>query len=538
MKLKISLIFIVFISCSDIFSQQVSNVLFTIDNEPYYTSEFLKIYKKNSALLANSENKSIENYLDLYVAYKLKVREAKEFGFDTVEKFKKELKSYKEKLVLPYLKDEKVTKKLVKEAYNRLQTEVNASHILVFVKPNATPKDTLLAYQKIVAAKELISTGEEFSTVAKKYSEDPSVVQNGGEIGYFTALQMVYPFENVSYATKVNEVSEPFKTKFGYHILKVTNKRAAKGEIEVAHIMTNNTLPNAKQQIDSIYAVLLKDPAKFEMLAKDFSQDKSSSSKGGKLPKFGASKMVESFSDVAFSLENKGDLSKPFQTNYGWHIIKLLEKYPLQEFDEIENELLQKVENDSRSALIGKSVVDSLQQAYKVKVNLEAFNQFYVDDWKVTPEKFKQNLFNIENTQISQQEFISYLKLAPQTTIKSNFELFKQKEILNYFKVHIADTNEEFALIYKEFEEGMLLFEVLEKQVWEKSKDSLGLANFYDLHKVDTYNSKKFDDIRGIVISDYQNYLEKVWVEALYKKYEVLFNEKEKNSILNTKNIE
>ena len=537
MKLKISLFFVVFI-ITKTFSQETPNVLFTINNEPYDTSEFIKIYKKNHAILANSEENSIENYLDLYVAYKLKVKEAKEFGFDTVQKFKKELNTYKEKLVLPYLKDEKVTNRLVREAYDRLQTEVNASHILIFLKPDAAPQDTLLAYQKMVAARELISEGEDFSEVAKKYSEDPSVAQNGGEIGYFTALQMVYPFENYAYTTNINEVSQPFKTKFGYHILKVNNKRPAQGEVEVAHIMRNNTSTVAKHQIDSIYSVLLKEPSKFEVLAKEFSQDKSSSSKGGKLPRFGASKMLESFSEVAFSLENVDELSQPFQTNYGWHIIKLLQKYPLQDFDEIEYELLQKVEKDARSELIGKSVVDSLQNVYSVIVNAAAFNQFYVDDWKGTPEKFQRVLFNIEDVEISQQDFIAYLNVTHKTSIKNAFEAFKEKEILSYFKNNIADTNEEFALVYKEFEEGMLLFEMLEKQVWDKSKDSIGLANFYTLHKAVKYDSKPLKDIKGIVISDYQNHLEKLWVEALHKKYKVLFNEKERNFILNAKIIE
>lgn len=537
MKLKISLFFLVFI-IGKTFSQQESNVLFTINNEPYYTSEFIKIYKKNHTILANSEENSIESYLDLYVTYKLKVKEAKELGLDTVQKFKKELFSYKEKLVLPYLKDEKVTNKLVREAYERLQTEVNASHILVFLKPEATPQDTLLAYQKIVAARELIIDGEDFSDVAKKYSEDPSVAQNGGEIGYFTALQMVYPFENYAYTTNINEVSKLFKTKFGYHILKVNNRRPAQGEVEVAHIMRNNTSTYAKQQIDSIYAVLLKEPKKFEVLAKEFSQDKSSSLKGGKLPRFGASKMLESFSEVAFSLAHEGDISQPFQTNYGWHIIKLLQKYPLQDFDKMEYELLQKVKKDARSELIGKSVLDSLQNVYNVAVNMDALNQFYVDDWRGVPEKFEKELFNIEDSVFTQQDFIVYLNLARETSIKNAFEAFKEKEILDHFKAHIANKNEEFAFVYKEFEEGMLLFEMLEKQVWDKSKDSIGLTNFYTLHKTVKYDSKELKDIKGIVISDYQNHLEKLWVKALHKKYKVLFNEKERDSVLNAKIIE
>lgn len=537
MKLKISLYFVFFL-ITKAFSQQTSSVLFTINNEPYYTADFIKFYKKNNYLISNSSENSVVNYLDSYVAYKLKVKEARVFGIDTLEAFKNELSNYKKKLVLPYLKDEKTTARLVKEAYDRLHTEVNASHILILLKPNASPKDTLAAYHKIIEASSLIISGDDFSEVAKKYSEDPSVLNNGGEIGYFTALQMVYPFENVAYSTNVLEVSKPFRTEFGYHILKVNGKRAAKGEVEVAHIMRNNTSIKSKEKIDSIYAVLLDEPSKFEALAKDFSEDKSSNSKGGKLERFGASKMLESFSDVAFSLTNKDEISKPFQTNYGWHIIKLLNKFPLQDFEDVQSELLQKVENDSRSELIGKYVIDSLQNNYNVIVNSVALNQFNIDDWKLNPEKFNEVLFKIEDTEIKQQEFIVYLKSVKNNSIKKSFEAFKEKEILNYFENNIAVTNNEFASVYKEFEEGVLLFEVLEKQVWNKSKDSLGLANFYELNKNKSYNSKEFDAIRGIVISDYQKYLEETWVKALFKKYNVQFNEKEKSYILNTKIIE
>lgn len=537
MKLKISLYLLLFISVK-IISQETSNVLFNINDEPYYTSEFLKVYKKNNELIQNAQNTDIENSLQLFVAYKLKVKEAKDFGVDTLQSFKRELNGYKKKLVLPYLKDEKVTNKLVHEAYERLQTEVNASHILIFLKPDAIPKDTIAAYNKIIEAQELILAGEEFSEVAKKYSQDPSVAENGGEIGYFTALQMVYPFESVAYSTKKNEVSKPFRTKFGYHILKVNGIRPAKGEVEVAHIMRNINSANAKVKIDSIYALLQNDPSKFEVLAKEFSEDNSSAISGGKLRKFNSGQMVEAFSKVAFSLKNEGDMSAPFKTKYGWHIAKLLHKYPIQSFEVLEEELLRKVESDSRSELIGKSVIDSLLTIYNVTIDKEALNQFNTNEWKTSPENFTKTLVTIEDYKINQREFITYLNSVNKISIAKSFEAFKNKEILKYFETNIQLTNKDFAAVYKEFEEGMLLFEMLEKQVWEKSKDSIGLANFYDLNKNKKYASQEMSEIRGLVISDYQTYLEKLWVDSLYKKYNVLFNEKEKKKVLTTKIIE
>lgn len=535
MKLNVSFFLVLFFSLK-MYSQQVSNVLFTINDEIYYTSEFLSVCKKNNALIQNSNNTSIEDYLQLFVIYKLKVKEAKELGIDTLPEFKNELATYKEQLVLPYLKDKKVTNKLVKEAYKRLQKEVSTSHILITVKPNATPKDTLAAYQKIIEAQKLILAGEDFSVVAKKYSQDPSVSKKGGEIGYFTALQMVYQFENVAYSTKINEVSKPFRTKFGYHILKVNGIRPAKGEVEVAHIRLNNKSEKTKVKIDSIYSLILKEPSNFGQLAKELSDDTSSAADGGKLKRFGASKMVEIFSNVAFSLKNEGDISKPFQSDYGWHILKLLHKYPLQSFSNLEKTLTKKVESDARSELIGKSVVDSLTTVYNIEVNNTALAQFSSDNWKLQPENFKSTLLTIDNYKINQSDFINYLNSIRNSSIK-DFEAFKGKQVLQYYTANIQDTNIEFSTVYKEFEEGMLLFEMLDKQVWQKSKDSSGLANYYKLNRA-TYNNKSLTEIKGRVISDYQNDLEELWVANLYEKYNVWFNEKEKKYILNTNIIE
>jgi peptidyl-prolyl cis-trans isomerase SurA len=534
MKSKFLLIVIFFVVTEN-FSQTAQKVLFTIDTDTIYSDEFMAVYKKNQHLISNSEENDIENYFQLFVDYKLKVKEAKEFGFDTLQKFKNELKQYKENLISPYLKDEKVTLKLVNEAYLRLQKEVNASHILIFVKPEASSKDTLEAYNTLLEARDSILSGKEFSTVAKKYSKDPSVDKNGGEIGYFTALQMVYPFEEVAFNTSIGEVSMPFRTKFGFHILKVNDIRESKGEIEVAHIMLKKNSVNADKKIDSIYSLLEKNKDNFEELAKELSEDRASAPSGGVLKRFSAGQMIEEFSNVSFSLEEVGEISKPFQTIYGWHIIKLIEKYPLESFESIEDKLTRQVESDDRSDLIGKSVIDKLFKEYNIVVNNDALNQFNVEDWKTNPEKFHQELIQIEGKVIYQENFISFLKSVKNVSILNDFESFKEKEVLNYYKDNIEVLNEEFAATYKEFKEGMLLFEMLEKQVWEKSKDSTGLANYYESNKVEKYNNRDLESFKGTVISDYQNYLEKKWVADLHMKYNVQINKKEKKHILKAK---
>ena len=534
MKLKYLLITCFFMVVKT-YSQNTQKVLFSINNEPVYSQEFLDIYKKNLNLIPDSESNSIESYLKLYVDFKLKVKEAKDLGLDTVSKFKNELNQYKNNLVLPYLKDEELTIKLVEEAYERLNKEVNVSHILLFLKPESSSADTLKTYNRLLEARNFILKGDNFSEIAKKYSEDPSVLQNGGEIGYFTAFQMVYPFENVAFTTKVNEVSMPFKTKFGYHILKVNDIRNSKGEVEVAHIMLKNDNVNTKQRIDSIYEVLKNGKINFFELAQKISEDKASAVKGGRLEKFGTGKMVEDFANVAFEMQLEGDISKPFKTQFGWHIIKLMKKYPIESYFDIQEKLIEQVKKDERSNLIGKSVIDKLFAQYKIVVNENALEQFETENWKKYPLKFQGEILSIEDYKISQKDFMNFLNNSKPLSIKKAFYKFKENEVLDYYKKNIQKTNPEFAATFKDFKEGLMLFDLLEKRVWNKANDSIGISNFYETYKIEKYNNKDFESIKGNVISDYQKYLEESWVIELYKKYTVSFNEHEKKKILKLK---
>ena len=529
MKLKYFLVIVLFI-VSKTFSQENQNVLFTIDGDSYYTNEFLNVYQKN--LTRTSDYKtSIEDYLKLFVTYKLKVKEGKLLGLDTLQKFKNELKQYKNNLVLPYLKDKEVTNRLVKEAYDRLKKEVNVSHILIFLEPKATAQDTLLAYNKLIEARNLIVEGSDFVEVAKKYSKDPTVEKNGGSVGYFTALQMVYQFENAAFKTAVNEISMPFRTKFGYHILKVNAIRESKGEVEVAHIMFKNDTLTSKKRIDSIYNLVITDKEDFYELAKKVSEDRASGIKGGKLSKFGTGKMIEGFSKVAFSLKNEGEVSTPFKTQFGWHIIKLIKKYPIDSFEKMKAKLTQEVEKDARSNLISKSIINQLFKKYSVVVNNDALMQFNIEDWKKNAKNFNKTLLTINEKAINQKKFITFLNTITNTPLEEGFIAFKEKEVLNYYKDNIEKSNPNFAATYKEFKEGLLLFDLLEKQVWEKAKDSVGLLSYFNRNKDKKYKSKEFKSIKGKVISDYQNHLELLFSKQLHEKYNVKINKSEKKRI-------
>ena len=516
-------------------AQKKDKVLFTLDNKPVYTNEFIAVYKKNSSLIDESSNGGIKSYLDLYVNYKLKVKEAFELKLDTLQKFKNELSQYRESLIQPYLKDKTVSEKLVKEAYDRMTKEVNVSHILIFLQPNSSEKDTLDAYNTLIEARNLILKGKNFEEVAKQYSKDPSAQQNGGKIGYFSGLQMVYPFENVAFNTAANQVSMPFRTKFGFHILKVHDIRNSKGEVEVAHIMLKNSPDTtSKEKIDSIYTVLKANSNQFASLAEKFSDDKASSVKGGLLDKFGTGRMVESFADEAFKLTEEGEISQPFQTPYGWHIAKLIKKYPVDTFENLKAKLTDQVNKDERSNLIGDSVIKRLFNEYKITVNKESLQQFETEDWKNKPDLFTNDLLSVENKQIKQSDFVNYLNLNKLTNISSAIEGFKKEQIIQYYKENIEELNPEFNVMYTEFKEGLLLFDLLEQKVWEKSKDSTELVNYFETHKND-YTNKDFNDIKGIVISDFQNYLEKQWINELYLKYKVEFNASEKRKVLKLK---
>jgi len=535
MNFKYLTFLVFFLSCFFINAQNNSKVLFTIDNEPIYTQDFLSVYNKNINLMDDSSKNAVENYLDLYVNYKLKVKEAFELRLDTTTKFKNELNQYKISLTAPYLKDKEVSQKLIEEGYNRISKEVDVSHILLFLKPDASPKDTLVAYKKLIEARNLINEGIDFNEVALKYSEDPSVSQNGGKIGYFTGFQMVYPFENMAYNTPVNQVSMPFRTKFGYHILKVHNVRKSNGEVEVAHIMIKNDSLFAKAKIDSIYNEIILGNKDFFEVAQQISDDKASAVKGGRLDKFGSGRMVESFADESFKLNNEGEISKPFQTQFGWHIVKLLKKYPIESFDNLKSKIAEQVEQDERSNLVGATVIKRLLNEYKITVNEAALKQFEKDNWNENPEKFKSILLTIEQSKIPQSTFIYYLKSTRPSSINNSFIEFKEKQILNYYSQNIEKLNPEFAAMFSEFKEGLLLFELLENKVWEKSKDSIGLSNYFNENKIKNYNNKELKDIKGKVISDFQNYLEEQWIRDLHIKYKVEFNNLEKDRILKIK---
>jgi peptidyl-prolyl cis-trans isomerase SurA len=514
-------------------AQQKSEVLFTIDKEKFYTSEFKSVYEKNLSLIVDDKQKDIENYLELFVNFKLKVIEAKQLQLDTTRSYKREIATYKNQLIAPYLQDSTYLAKLIKDAYHRTKYKVNASHILVKLPKNYTPTDTLNAYHKIINARKEILSGVTFAKVATKFSDDPSVKANLGNLGYFTAFKMVYPFENAVYATRVDDVSEPFRTRFGYHIVKVHDKQLSEGEIEVAHILLTDRTTTGKVKIDSIYSALLNG-ANFEQLVFKYSNDKGTVSNGGKLPKFGVGRMFKDFEDKAFELKVENQYSKPFMTQYGWHIIKLLKKYPVASFEKMKSELTRKVRESGGAKMSDQMMLKKLKKKYNIQVNNIAYKIFEKNNIRaVKRDTLNQFIVTINSKNIRQSDFFDYIRNRRHKKINVLFNEFIDQEVLNYFKENLVYTEPEYANTLKEYEEGLLVFDLMQTKVWNRaSTDSLGLQAYFKKNKKN-YTFSQLSENKGKVMNDYQEYLEEQLIEYLKDNYSVSTRKKAVRKLIN-----
>ncbi|MGK0411894.1 MAG: peptidyl-prolyl cis-trans isomerase SurA [Polaribacter sp.] len=539
-KFMKKIVLIVILGCSSlVFSQKKDKVLVTIDGEKTMVSDFKRVYEKNLDAIDNEEAKDVEKNLKLFIDYTLKVKEAYAIKLDTLSSYVKEMEGYKNQLSAPYMQDTVYINKLIKDAYFRTKYEVKAKHILIRTPKIPSPKDTLLAYQKIIKIRDRILKGEDFEKVAEETSEDDSArddARNGrkgnqGNLGYFSAFKMVYPFEEAAYTTKVGEVSMPFKTRFGYHILKVDSTRISKGELEVAHILLNDSSAKSEELIHSIYAKL-KNDEQFKALARKYSNDSGSKSKGGKLRKFGTGMMVKPFEDVAYSLQEEGEYSKPFKTPFGWHIVQLIKKYPVASFDEMKADLKSKIKSSSRAQLSAKAVVDKLKKKYTISENEKAKEIFDNKNIRsISKDSSQMVILTVNEKEFNQAAFIEYIQNRKNMPIFQLFEEFKDKEILGYYKENLEKTEPEFAYVLKEYKDGLLLFELMQEKIWNKSsKDTLGLKNYYTSNK--SKYTMEYDKIKGEVMNDYQTYLDEKWVADLRNKSAIEVNNKQLKKLI------
>lgn len=351
--------------------------------EQIRTDEFSTLFNKNNFKKTAPTRAEWEEYLDLYVKFKLKVREAVRLGMDTTTRFKEELQGYRNQLAQPYLRDKETGKFLLDQAFERSQLEVRAAHIMVRVDENASPSDSLTAYQKALALRQDIVDGKDFNEWAMAKSEDPSATENGGDLGYFSVFRMIYPFEEMAFNTPMGSLSPVFRTQYGYHFLKVIDRRKARGEIRVAHLLIkspatdNDTLKaQAKAKLDTLMANI-KAGESFESLVKQHSEDPSTSDKGGVLPFFGTGRMIPDFEEAAFGLAKDGDLSAPVQTPYGWHILKRIEHRPVPGFEQAKGDLELKIARDTRANQNTENLIVKLKAEYQFTENKEALEAVF-----------------------------------------------------------------------------------------------------------------------------------------------------------------
>lgn len=636
------LLLCLFLACKASQNNIMENAaLITIDGEPVPADEFLYVFNKNQYNIDSiSQRQEVLDYLELYVNFKLKVKEAEELGIHETDAFKEELEGYRKQLAKPYLTERKVTEDLIEEAYQRLKTEINAAHILLSLSPNASPEDTLKAYNKAIDIRRQAIQGKDFHQLARQYSEDPSATMNGGDLGYFTALQMVYPFEDAAYKTPKGQISMPVRTRFGYHLIYVKDKRPSQGQVKVSHIMVRATQGisaedsiAARKKIYEIYEQLRKGADWFEM-ANQYSDDIASKASGGALPWFGTGSMIPEFENAAFSLSEEGKFSEPVKTAYGWHIIRLDDKKPLEPFEVLQPTLEMKVSKDSRAELNKAALIKRLKQENDFRPNDEMItaatedidSSLVMGQWTYTAENQALNntLFTIKDKAYTVKDFYDYIteKQRPQRNMtvaqymQVLYEQFSEEQLIAYEEAHLPEKYNEYRMLLKEYRDGILLFELMDKKVWSKAvEDTAGLRNFYEQHlsnyqwgerakariyvttsqqKLDsvktknllnqddlenkdlalnvfkgeyeqsdlpvlskiswapgTYDTqydnryyyivveeilppetKKLNEIRGQVISDYQNHLEKEWVSVLREKHEVQINDEVLNYVL------
>lgn len=628
-------------------------VLFSIGDDEVHVSEFNYVYEKSIGTDADYSLESIQDFLNLYKKFKLKVEDARQQGIGNDPSMQAELEMYREQLAEKYMSDHSVLKKLTEELYERMKFEVDVSHILIRLPERAPETAEAKALADLEAAKKAINSGMNFGIVAKKYSQDESVTANEGHLGFRRAKlpEGFYDLETAIYETPIGEISEPVRSRLGYHLVQVNGKRPSHGDLEIAHILIRN--PRSAAQDTSRLAInriynKLKEGLNFKDLAQKYSQDKNTSSQGGNLGTFKAGTYAPAFEEAAYSIAEDGGFSEPVYTDFGWHIIRRISQKKLGSYGEERNSLEALIRQDSRFRLAEKALVDKIKKEENFKFHdvdpkelLDIIGEeVYGFQWK--PPKKVENiaLFTIRDQEYGLIGFIDFLDKnkniryrrssdhEPVSAMRDMLDAYAHAEIIRFEKAHLEEKHPEFREIMREYQEGIMLFEISKNKIWDVAgRDSVGIQQFYNDHRknyhspreltVDNYtvrslnpetlekvqkrirkkspekvlkkfnkaadvikheekvlqeeewigmfDAKKseikpdevaqktnkeagttliskirsvkegdlldFDEVRGIVISDYQEFLENKWVEELNKKYEIEVDESVLHSI-------
>jgi len=616
-----------------------NKVLLEVQGKSIMADEFIHIYQKNLNVLSNeASDERLEDYLELFLHFHLKLTDARSKGIQDEDKFQNEFNKHYKQLADNYIANGEVTDEVIEETYQRLIKEVRVSHILVTVPQNASHSDWEKAHLEAKRIKQKIDTrNNSFEDIAIKFSQDPSVKENKGDMNWFKAFKMVLPFEDASYRLEVDEISEPVKTQFGYHIIKKTGERESVGKLKVAHIMLlNNSSKDStknKEQIFKIYEQL-KSGDNFEDLAKLFSEDKNTADIGGELPPFEVGEInAKTFEEKAFALVDIGDYTEPFETQFGWHIVKKLGEIQVEDLTAIKEDLKRKIKTSNRVKLLNDRIKENIISHYDVTIDQQAIEFFtnLVDErihkakWKMDKEDvdLSATILKIDELEYKYSDFSNYIeknqigftgKRPIEVIIEEMFSKFTYSKLVEYHKPNLTNLDRDFELNVNEYKHGLLIFELMEREIWDTAKtDTTGLESYYNAHiekyvspekingtaytfenkkqakkflkqvskkgknpeealsnskkgmekelnevplnelNIEAINSldlgyqnyykdsnkyvvlhveellprttKKFEEVRGQVISDYQNLLEKQWIEDLKAKYSFKINQ-------------
>ncbi|MGM9833153.1 MAG: peptidylprolyl isomerase [Candidatus Limisoma sp.] len=610
-----------------------SPVLMTVDGKDVTLAEFEYMYNKNNQ--QQLAKQPLDTYLDMFTVYKLKVADAINEGIDTTKSFQKEYAGYRNDLFAPFLVDTVAEEAAAKGIYERMKTNVKASHIMLARGDNAEAEAKISA--RLDSIRSCILAGQSFEDLALKYSIDRSVTTNKGSMGYITIGRFPQEFEDVCYATAVDSISPVFTTDFGFHIVKVYERRPDPGQVNVEHILklfpqnaTGEQKAQVKHTVDSIYA-LVKAGGDFEQLARENSED-GSAKQDGLLPWFGVGQMVPQFEKVAFDLAD-GEISEPFETRYGIHIIKKLGSKSLGSYADMHEQVMRQLRNSSLSTVGRDSKVEQLKKQHSLMRNVDTEKLLYADVTSpaqfdsVFIAKYKDSnltLFTIEGRKYPVSLLIDRIKgfgkmrdEQAKKFLNGKINEIATEAVLNYERDCLENSNEDFKNLLNEYRDGMLLFEVSNQKVWNKAaSDVAGLEKYFEEHRNEykwtspkykgyliqttsdsisklikqqimdigedslartlrkqfgkdnvkiekvlvaksenaMVDAEKFggekvkpqgkytdyfvirgkiltqpeelNDVRGLVVSDYQNALEAAWVAELKEKYKVKINQK------------
>ena len=500
----IEALFLLFLSGAVTAQDLQDKVLMTVAGKNVPAGEFIRMYRKS---YDPANLKDLDSYLDQFVIFKLKVADAEHSGYDTTKAFSTELAGYRNQLAQSYLTDPDTKDKLLKQAYQRSLVELNGWHILVSIPAEAAPDDTAKAYKRALYIKERILQGESFEQVARSSSDDPSVKINGGNLGYFSAFQLIMPFEDAAYGMKTGVISDPVRTPYGYHLIKITDRRPSAGKIKVAHIMisvppgaSDKVAAAAKDTIWMIYRKLVAGGS-FSDLAARYSDHKESASKGGELNWFGAGEIVSDFAEAAFRLKKNGDFSVPVKTPYGWHIIKRIDRKPPGTFDEMKPWLESKINDSYLNSISRRSFVEKLKKEYSFELNNQVVTWFRENTdtliMKGTAKYDRTNLpegsvYSFAGQHLSARELAQFIEKKgslinsadPGTFIDRSIETCAADQIMKFENAGLEKKYPDFRYLMTEFHDGILLFDISGKKVWNRSQDdSVGLKEYYEINK-------------------------------------------------------